>query len=84
MGSITGMLNQERIMQNIAPIKRMMNMVQTASNPQAMLNQMLQNNPQYKQIINAINANGGNLQKAFYQMAKEKGVDPNTILNQLR
>lgn len=65
-------------------IRQMINTVKFARNPQMMLNQMLQSNPNYKQIINAINANGGDTKKAFYQLSKEKGVDPQTILNQIR
>ena len=49
-----------------------------------MLNQMMQNNPQYKQVMDYVNQNGGDPQKAFYAMAKEKGVNPEDILNQLR
>ena len=49
-----------------------------------MLNQMLGNNPAYKQVMNYVNENGGDAQVAFYKMAQEKGVDPNEILNQLR
>ena len=40
------------------------------------------NNPQMKQVMDYINANGGDPKTAFYKLAKEKGVDPETILKQ--
>ena len=48
-----------------------------------MLNQMLAQNPQYKQIMDYVNANGGDAKSAFYKMANEKGIDPNEIIHQL-
>ena len=47
-------------------------------------NRILQNNPQLKQAIDYVKANGGDPKEAFYKLAKEKGVDPQTILNQLK
>lgn len=72
--------------QSIIPshFKQMMNTIRSCGNPQMMLNQMLGNNPAYKQVMNYVNENGGDAQVAFYKMAQEKGVDPNEILNQLR
>ena len=59
-------------------------MVRASRNPQAMLNQMMQSNPQIRDVMDYVNRNGGDPQKAFYEMAKQKGVNPNDILNQLR
>ena len=69
------------MMQNLMNLKKM---VQGAKNPQAMLNQMMQNNPQIKQAMDYINSNGGNAKDAFYKLAKEKGVNPDEIINQLK
>lgn len=76
-------LNQSQITQNLAPIKNMMNMLKSAGNPQMMLNQMMSQNPQIKQVMDFINTNGGDPKTAFYKAAQEKGVDPNEILRQL-
>ena len=62
----------------------MMNIVRSAQNPQAMLNQMIQNNPQMKQVMDLVNQSGGDPKTAFYQMAEAKGVDPEQILAMLR
>ena len=42
------------------------------------------NHPQYQGIMEYINQNGGNAKSAFYNMAAQRGVDPNSILSQLR
>lgn len=73
-------LNQSRIF----PIKQMMQTIKNAGNPQMMFNQMMAQNPQYKQVMEYINANGGDAKAAFYKMAQEKGVNPDDILNQLQ
>ena len=65
-------------------IKQMMGMINGSSNPSAMLNQMIQSNPNYQQIMNAINSAGGDPQKAFYAMAEQKGVNPQDILDMLK
>lgn len=61
-----------------------MHNVQMAGNPQMMLSQMMGQNPQIKQVMDYVNANGGDPQKAFYKLAQERGVNPDDILNQLR
>ena len=69
---------------NLSPVKNMMNMVRSAQNPQAMINNLAQKNPQMQSAIQYVDANGGDPKAAFYNLAKEKGVDPDTILAQLR
>ena len=61
--------------QKIAPIKQAM------QNPQALLQMM---GPQYAQIQSLIAANGGDAQKAFYNLANQMGVDPQEVLNALK
>ena len=45
---------------------------------------LIQNNTGMKQAIDYVNANGGNPKDAFYKLAKEKGIDPDSILNSLK
>lgn len=45
---------------------------------------LTQNNPQLIQILNEVKANGGDARGLFYRKAKEMGVDPESILKQLR
>jgi len=49
-----------------------------------LLNQMMGQNPQIKQVMDYVNANGGDPKAAFYKMAQEKGVNPDDILSQLK
>ncbi len=64
--------------------KQLMQMVQTSQNPQMAIQKLMQSNPNMKQAIDYINANGGNPKDAFYKLAKEKGVDADAILNSLK
>lgn len=69
---------------NLNQIKSMMNMVKSAGNPQAMLQALVQNNPQMRQVMTLINQSGGDPKTAFYRLAQEKGVDPQQILDMLK
>lgn len=69
---LTG-LNQNRFLQIAKQIKSM-------GNPQMMLQQM----PQYKQVMDYINQNGGDAKSAFYSRAKEMGIDPEEVLKAMR
>ena len=69
---------------NLTGIKNLYNIICNSGNPQMMLNQMMSQNPQIKQAMDYINSSGGDAKTAFYKMAKEKGVDPESILSQLR
>lgn len=66
-------LNQNRVLQTIQKIKSM-------RNPQT----MIQNMPQYKQITDFVNANGGDAKSLFYSKAKEMGYDPDEIVKAMR
>ena len=68
----------------MAQLKQIFSMMQGAKNPQAMLAQLTNSNPQMKQVMDLVNSNGGNAKELFYKLAQQKGVDPETILNQLR
>ena len=67
-----------------ARIKQMMGMVSGSQNPSAMLNQLAMNNPNLKQVMDFINQNGGDPQKAFYALAEQNGVNPQEILDILK
>ena len=69
---------------NIQQIKNMMNVVNNSQNPSMMLQNLAQQNPQMRQVMDIIRQSGGDPKTAFYNMAKQKGIDPNQILNMLR
>lgn len=78
------MISKGKINQQAMPIKNMFNMLRNSGNPQAMLNQLVQNNPQYKQVAQYINENGGDAKSAFYKLANQSGVNPDEIINMLK
>ena len=47
------------------------------------INNLLQSNPNLKSIMDMIRK-GGNPKQMFFEMAKQKGIDPNTILSQIK
>lgn len=57
-----------------------MTQIKSMGNPQMMLQQI----PQYRQVMDYVNQNGGDAKSAFYSKAKEMGVDPEEILKALR
>lgn len=65
-------------------IKQMMQMVNGAGNPQAMLAQMAQNNPNLKKVMDIVQQYGGDANKAFYAMAEQNGINPQEILDLLK
>ena len=58
-------------------------MVKAASNPQAMISQIMQNNPNFKTVQEIGQKYNGNFKQAFYDTAKEMGVDPDEFLKDL-
>lgn len=65
-------------------LKGALNELQRSTNPQALLSQMMVNNPNIANAIEYIKANGGDAQAAFYKLAQQKGINPLTILNKLK
>lgn len=90
MNSLYNQLNGSEMIQtapqntNLEQIKQMMNLVRLSSNPKMALQSMIQSNPQMQNVINYINQNGGDAKAAFYNLARQKGVDPEQVLNILR
>lgn len=69
---------------NTDKIKGLMTMAQMGRNPNQAFQTLLMSNPNYKSVIDFINQNGGDPKTAFYKMAELKGVNPESILSQLR
>lgn len=84
MNPMLAALNQNRMAQNLQPIKNMMNMLRGAGNPSMMLQQMTAQNPQMRQVMDLVQQNGGNAKQAFYKLAEQKGVNHDEILNMLK
>lgn len=65
-------------------IKQMMTMVSGAQDPNGMIRQLMANNPQMKQVTDLIQSAGGDPRRAFYELAQQKGVDPQEILDMMK
>lgn len=81
MNSLFQQLNQNQSLSLPSNIRQMIQMLKGASNPQAMAQQMLQQNPQLKSMIQMAN---GNPEQAFKNLAKQMNVNPDEIMNMLR
>jgi hypothetical protein len=55
-------------------------MLKGVKNPTDMLMNMAKNNPQANMILNAMKS-GGNPKDMFYELAKQRGVNPEEIIN---
>lgn len=63
-----------------------MSMIQAyrnAKNPQQLLNNIIQRNPQVQAVVNLINQSGGDARSIFYSMARQKGVNPDEFLKSI-
>lgn len=69
--------------QAIASVKRMMKTLQGVNNPEQAMQNLAQQNPQISGIMQMANS-AGSLKNLFYQTAKQKGIDPNAIISQLK
>ena len=77
--SLYNQLNKNQLSQN-----NMINILKNIKNPQQLIMNMANSNPQVASVLKEVQANGGNAKDLFYRKAKEMGVDPNSILNNLR
>lgn len=77
--SLYNQLNKNQLSQN-----NMINMLKNVKNPQQLIMNMASSNPQVASVLKEVQANGGNAKDLFYRKAKEMGIDPNSILNNLR
>lgn len=68
----------------ISQIKSLMMMAQASKDPVGFINQAAANNPTLRDIITLVNSSGKDPRALFYEIAKQKGVDPEAILSQLR
>ena len=63
--------------------KQMLNTLKAAGNPKDILMSMATQNPQINAVMNMAK-NAGGAKQLFYSEAQKRGIDPETILSQLR
>lgn len=64
-------------------LQNMMNLAKSFNNPDAFLDSMAATNPNATDVKNLIKQYNGDAKAAFYAKAKEKGIDPNSILSMI-
>lgn len=62
-------------------VKQMITKFKSLSNPQSMVQNLIDSNPQAKALIQAAN---GNPEKAFRDLAQQMNVDADEIINMLK
>ena len=82
--AILQQLGKGQMAQTAGKIKQMMGMVRAAKDPQQAINMLAMNNPQMKQVMDIVDQYGGDSMKAFQEMSKQYGVDPDEILSMLK
>lgn len=55
-----------------------------ARNSQEAVQQLIQTDPRFQQVMNAVKQSGGDAKSLFYAMAQQKGIDPNAVLSQAK
>lgn len=80
---MTNLFNQLNPLSQRLPnnVQNMIQMFKGINNPQAMVQQIMNSNPQLKAVIDTA---GGNPEKAFRDMAKQMNVDPDEIIKMLK
>lgn len=69
---------------NIHYFKNMLTNIQNSVDPRAKLNDLINSNPKMRDIMKMVQRYGNNPKDVFYALAKEKGVNPDDVLNALR
>lgn len=75
---------QAQIPPQLRNLSKTVNMLRNARNPQALVQQMMGQNPAMRQAMQYIQQNGGNPKTAAEKLAKERGIDLNAVMNNLR
>lgn len=69
---------------NLGQIKNMMRLMRASRNPQAAVQELMRSNPQMQQAALLIQQAGNDPKRAFYELARQKGADPEAILRELQ
>ena len=84
MNKLYQQLNQQSSNERLSEAVELNRTVQQANNPKAVMSKLIQSNPKLRMAYNMVQQSGGNAKTLFYQLAQRKGIDPNSILNQLK
>ena len=79
-------LNQSQLSRNNSNggLQQMINMVSHSNNPMQLMQTMAQSNPQLQSILNLIQTSQKSPKDLFFEIARQRGVDPQQILQMLQ
>ena len=80
-------LNQSQLSRNNnnnGGLQQIINMVSHSNNPMQLMQTMAQSNPQLQSILNLILTSQKSPKDLFFEMAQQRGVDPQQILQMLQ
>ena len=83
MNSLYQQLNPQQNNLN-SNFKNFINIFKKSSNPQQLINGLMKNNPQMQNIYSQLQNSNKNPKQLFYELANQKGIDPNSILQLLK
>ena len=81
--AILQQLGKNNMAQLAQPVRQMMSMVRTAQNQQAVLNQLIMNNPQMKQVMDIVQKHGGDQMVALRKETEAAGISMDEIMGML-
>ena len=81
-GSNTG--NNQNPQNNMSVVKSIVGMLSGSANPYQVLTGIAAKNPMIKNVMDSANSSGKSYKDIFYELARQKGVDPNSIISQLK
>ncbi len=70
--------------QNIPQSNNLVQLIKNSANPAQLFQNMAKTSPQVQSIMQMIQQTNQTPKELFYQTAKEKGIDPNQILNMFK
>ena len=81
---IMSLLTRTRGGQAVSQLGQIIGALKTVQDPQSQLQSMAQSNPTIQSAMQYVNQNGGDPKAAFYALARQRGADPEVILEQAR
>ena len=82
MNNLYQQLSQRNLSNN--SLQNLISLFKNSKNPQEFLSNYIQNNPQAQDIYNILRNSNRSPKELFYLLAKEKGIDPESILKVLK
>lgn len=71
-------------LQNNPAIQQIVNMAKSGTNPMQMIQMMSGQNPQMQNIMNILNSGKMSPKQLFMNMANQRGINPNDIINMFK